>query len=171
MKTKQEYIIELTNVIAIAKLQIEVIDKLLPVMKTLDGKDIRQQKRIKTKLAEVLPDFIVTFGEKYSWYEISVYATVNRCQQNIVSISCGYISETDTFDFDLITGIKERPSGGMLGNNYYFGTDTKYENVKQALVRYENQLKNVDKDYKTYEELHEKIKAFNVSFLSIEVRR
>ena len=39
------------------------------------------------------------------------------------------------------------------------------------LVKFEKQLKNVDKDFKAYEDLHEKIKAFNVPFLSITVSR
>lgn len=170
MKTKQEYIKELTEVIELTKLQIFAIDKLLPVMKSLDGKNIRQQKYIKGKLSEALPGFTVNFHEKYSWYEIAVYKTVNNCSKSILTISCGYISEVQTFDFDLITGIKQRAKGGSLGNNYYFGNE-KYENVNQALIRYEKQLTNVDNDYKAYSELHEKIKAFNVSFLSIELRR
>jgi len=171
MKTKQEYINELIEVIEKTKLQIEAIDKLIPVMKSLDGTNIRQQKRIKTKLSEALPGFTVSFGEKYSWYEITVYVTINRCQMTILQMNCGYIGYVNTFDYDLITGIKERKGGGSLGNNYYFGTDKKYSDCKTELIKFEKQLQNVDLDYKKYEELHKTIKSFNVPFLSIEVKR
>lgn len=166
MKTKQEYINELTEVIEKTKLQIEAIDKLLPVMKKLDGKSIRQKKYIKDKLSEALPGFIVTFNEKYSWYEITVYKTVNHCQLSVLQINCGYIGYIETFDFDSIVGLKE-----VNSNNYYFGTDTKYTDCRKDLIKFEKQLLNADRDYKQYEELHEKIKSFNVPFLSIEVRR
>lgn len=171
MKTKQEYIIELTEVIERTKLQIEAINKLLPAMKSLDGTNIRQQKRINTKLSEALPDLGVSFGEKYSWYEISVNAYINNCYVNILQINCGYLNEVYIFDFDLITGIKERQSGGYLGNNYYFGSDKRYSDCRGELIRFEKQLKNVDKDYAKYVELREQIKNFNVPFLSIEIRR
>jgi len=163
MKTKQEYIAELTEVIEKTKFQIEAIDKLLPVMKSLNGKSIRQKKHIQGKLSEALPGFIVSFNEKYSWYEISVYKTINRCQMTILQINCGYINQVEYFDFKLITEV--------LSNNYYFGTDTKYSDCRMELVKFEKQLKNVDKDFKAYEDLHEKIKAFNVPFLSITVSR
>jgi hypothetical protein len=166
MKTKEEYITELTEVIERTKLQIEVIDKLMPVMKSLDGTNIRQQKKIKTKLQEALPDFSISFGEKYSWYAIAVY----KSGQQILGINCGYQNETDKFDYDVISGAKERQSGGMLGNNYYFGTGKKYPDCKTELIGLEKQLLNVDKDYAKYVELHEQIKAFNVPFLSIDTR-
>lgn len=166
MKTKQEYITELTEVIEKTKLQIEAIDKLLPVMKQLDGKSIRQKKHIQGKLSEALPGFIVSFNEKYSWYEIAVYKTVNHCQLTILQINCGYIGYIETFDFDSIIGLKE-----ANGNNYYFGTDTKYTDCRKDLIKFEKQLLNVDTDYKVYEELHEKIKSFSVPFLSIDVKR
>lgn len=171
MKTKQQYITELTEVIEKTKLQIEAIDNILPTIKSLDGKNIRQRKSIETKLKEVLPDFGVSFGEKYSWYEISVNKYINNCYINILQINCGYLNEVDTFDFDLITGIKERQSGGYLGNNYYFGSDKRYSDCRGELIRFEKQLKNVDKDYAKYVELREQIKNFNVPFLSIEIRR
>lgn len=171
MKTKQEYINELTEVIEKTKLQIEAIDKLLPVMKSLDGKNIRQMKYINNKLSEVLEGFIVSFNVKYSWYEITVYKTIKHCQVTILQINCGYIGEVEKFDYDLILGIKERKTRGTLGNNYYFGTDKNYDDNKTCLVKYEKQLLNVDNDYKQYEELHEKIKNFNIPFLSIEIRR
>ena len=171
MKTKQEYITELTAAIDLCTLQIEAIDKLSPVMKSLNGKSIRQRKHIQSKLSEALPGFIVSFNEKYSWYEITVYKTVNHYHLTVLQINCGYISETEYFDFDIITGITERASTGTLGNNYYFGTDTKYSDCKAELQKFEKQLLNVDNDYKAYEELHEKIKAFNIPFLSIDVRR
>jgi len=171
MKTKQEYITELTDVIEKTKYTIEAINKLLPVMKQLDGKAINQRKRINDALQVALPDFTVSFNTKYSWHEIAVYKTVNHCQTTILQINCGYIGYVDTFDFDLITEVKERKGGGTLGNNYYFGTDKKYEDCRTSLIKYEKQLQNVEKDYKAYQELHDKIKAFNVPFLSIEVKR
>ena len=88
-----------------------------------------------------------------------------------MSVNCGYIGEVDIFDFDLVTGIKERTTKGTLGNNYYFGTDKKYTDRRAELIKYENQLKTVSRDYAAYSELHDKIKAFNIPFLSIEVRR
>lgn len=171
MKTKQEYTTELTEVITKTKYMIEAIDKLLPVMKQLDGKAINQRKRINDALQAALPEFTVSFNTKYSWYEITVYKTINHCQTTILQINCGYIGEVDTFDFDLITGIKERATKGTLGNNYYFGTDKKYTDCRIELVNYEKQLQNVESDYKAYSDLHDKIKAFNVPFLSIDVRR
>jgi len=171
MKTKQEYITELTEAIELTKLQIEAIDKLLPAMKSLNGKSIRQQKYIQTKLREALPGFIVSFHEKFSWYSIDVYKTVNHCQVTVLQVNCGYISEIDSFDFDLIIGIKERSTGGALGNNYYFGTNSRYPDCKAQLVKYEKQLQTVEIDYKRYVELHEMVKGFNVPYLSIDLRR
>lgn len=89
----------------------------------------------------------------------------------VLQINCGYVGEVDMFDFDLITGIKERSNRSTLGNNYYFGTDKKYSDCRTELINYEKQLLNVESDYKNYSDLHDKIKAFNVPFLSIEVRR
>ena len=171
MKTKQEYITELTEVIEKTKYMIEAIDKLLPVMKTLSGKAINQRKRINDALQAALPGFTVSFNTKYSWYEIAVYKTINHCHTTILQINCGYIGEVEYFDFDLITGIKERTTKGTLGNNYYFGTDKKYSDCRYELIKYEKQLLNVDADYKAYLDLHDKLKNFNVPFLSIDARR
>lgn len=171
MKSKAEYIDELKNVIEITKLQIEAIVKLTPVMQKLSGKNIRQMKFIKQKLSEALPGYGVTFGEYISWYEIKVSKHMKSGYETILSINCGYQGEVDTFDAELIIGTKERKTGGTLGNNYYFGTEEKYPNCKTELIKFEKQLKNVEKDYARYLKLHEEIKNFNVPFLSIKVRR
>lgn len=173
MKSKETYVTELTATIEITKDRIDATTKLIPVIQKLSGKNIRQMKFIKQKLSEALPGCLVIFGEKYSWYETTVCKkpTEHSAYETLIQINCGYIGEVSTFDAELIIGTKERKTGGTLGNNYYFGTEEKYSNCKTDLIKFENQLKNVDKDYAKYVELHEQIKNFNVPFLSIEVKR
>lgn len=171
MIRKEGYIDQLVKIIGITKARIDATSKLIPAMHKLSGKNIRQMKFIKQKLSEALPGYCVTFGEKYSWYEIRVTKTIEGIHSLILSVNCGYINEVSTFDAELIIGTKERKTGGTLGNNYYFGTEEKYPNCKTDLIKFEKQLKNVEKDFARYLKLHEEIKNFNVPFLSIEVRR